>query len=117
MKKKQLILSFTLAITVLFSILFQSFHSYEHLAKQFTAKECVHHYNSYNHTEITHHHQTLEVCYVCHFSFSNYITPIAFVFQILDFQNVTFYFSKTFETVISFSGSLYGYRGPPFFLI
>ncbi|WP_066312614.1 hypothetical protein ACRASX_05940 [Flavobacterium sp. TMP13] len=113
MKRRQLLLSFTLAMTVLFSILFQSIHSYEHLVTQLTEKECRHQYNNNNHTEVTHHHHSLEVCYVCHFAFSSYINPAEFVFQTLSFQNVTPYFFTSSETIFSFSGSMYAYRGPP----
>jgi phosphopantetheinyl transferase (holo-ACP synthase) len=42
-------------MTVLFSILFQSLHTYEHFAKQFAEKEC-HQKEYYGEPEITHQH-------------------------------------------------------------
>ena len=111
MKKKKLIINLSLAIAVLFSMLFQSYHSYEHLAKQLSQKECHHKYNSSS--EITHQHHNLEHCYVCEFSFGSYISPDTFSYQLnADYLEIP-YFLTVNEAVIPFSGSLYSHRGPP----
>ncbi|MFI0492139.1 MAG: hypothetical protein ACH345_11650, partial [Flavobacterium sp.] len=72
MKKKLILINFTLMIVVLFSILFQSFHSYEHLAKELSQEICHHKYNLHK-TEFTHQHNNFEHCSICEFTFSNYI--------------------------------------------
>ncbi|MBK0369296.1 hypothetical protein [Flavobacterium agrisoli] len=113
MKNKQLILSFTLAVTVLFSILFQSIHSYEHLKQQLAQVDCHHHYNTANHTEITHKHHAFEMCSVCHFSFSYSVAPQDFSFQVLHFQQLLSCAIIIPDGIISFSGSSYSLRGPP----
>lgn len=112
MKKKQLIISISLAITVLFSILFQSFHSYEHIVQEFSVKQCHHEYNVTN-VEITHQHHNFDYCYVCHFALSSYITPEKFTLQLPFFQDEIPYFLPFSETTTLFSGSLYSLRGPP----
>ncbi|MCD0474431.1 hypothetical protein LPB87_08480 [Flavobacterium sp. EDS] len=112
MKRKQLIISISLTMTVLFSMLFQSFHSYEHIVQEFSKKQCHHEYNVTN-TEITHQHHNLDYCYVCHFAISSYITPERFTFQLPVFHDEIPYFFTFSETAISFSGSLYSLRGPP----
>ena len=111
MKKKKLIINLSLAIAVLFSMLFQSYHSYEHLAKQLSQKECHHKYNSSS--EITHQHHNLEHGDVCEFSFGSYISPDTFSYQLnADYLEIP-YFLTVNEAVIPFSGSLYSHRGPP----
>jgi hypothetical protein len=112
MKKKQLILSLSFAATVLFSILFQSIHSYEHIAKQLSEKQCHHKYNDPS-GEITHQHHNYDLCYVCHFAFGSYIVPEHFSFQFHTFQHDVPYFLTFSENVFTFSGSAYLLRGPP----
>ncbi len=112
MKKNKFILSFSLVITVLFSILFQSIHSYEHLLKQISEKHCDHKYNVSG-TEITHQHHHVDHCDVCHFALSSYITPINFSYNLYSISREIPYFFNENETIISFSGSLYSLRGPP----
>lgn len=112
MKRKQLILSVSLALTVLFSILFQSIHSYEHIVKQLSEKQCHHNYNDPN-GEITHQHHDYELCYVCHFVFGSYIVPEQFAFQFHTFNFEVPYFAATAEKIFSFSESTYLLRGPP----
>ncbi|MFV8360393.1 hypothetical protein [Flavobacterium sp. LS1P3] len=112
MKKNKLIVSLSLIVTVLFSMLFQSFHTYEHLEKQLSKKQCHHKYNVTG-TEITHQHHKLDHCYVCEFAFGSYITPKDFSYQLYSNSAEIPYFFTTAETVISFSGSLYSLRGPP----
>lgn len=112
MKRKQFITSISLALMVLFSILFQSVHSYEHIAKQLSEKKCHHNYNDAN-GEITHQHHSDDACYVCHFSFGSYITPEKFSFNFYNNPKEIAYLFSFSENVISFSGSLYSLRGPP----
>ncbi|MDN3675637.1 hypothetical protein QWY99_21630 [Flavobacterium branchiarum] len=112
MKKKQFIISFSLAMTILFSMLFQSVHSYEHIVQEFSEKQCHHEYNVTN-TEITHQHHNFDFCYVCHFALSSYITPEKFTFQVPFFQDEIPYFFPFSEKPVLFSGSLYSLRGPP----
>jgi uncharacterized membrane protein len=113
MKKNKLIISLSLAIAVLFSILFQSFHTYDHLEKQLSQKQCHHKYNV-TQKEITHQHHKLDHCYVCDFTFGSYISPKEFSYQLYSAYKEIPYFISTEETVLSFSGSLYSLRGPPF---
>ena len=112
MKKNKLIVSLSLIVTVLFSMLFQSLHTYEHLAKQLSQKQCYHKYNVTG-AEITHQHQKVDHCYVCEFAFGSYITPKDFSYQLYSSIEEIPYFFTTAEKVISFSGSLYSLRGPP----
>jgi len=111
MKKNKLIISLSLAIAVLFSILFQSIHTYEHLEKQLPQKQCHHKYSSSS--EITHQHHNFDHCNVCEFSFGSYISPKQFSYQLYSTYKQIPYFIGAKETVLSFSGSLYSLRGPP----
>jgi len=112
MKNKFAIINFCLMITVLFSMLFQSLHTYEHVAKQLSQKQCHHKYNVTG-TEITHQHHKLDYCYVCEFALGSYITPKDCSNQLYFGIEEIPYFLTVSETVISFSGSLYSLRGPP----
>lgn len=102
-------------ISVLFSILLQSFHSYGHLAKQLSEKECHHKYTSKQ--EITHQHHNFDRCFVCDFKMSNFINSHILYFQ---FQNTIIPFGYTFfesrEISPFFKGSLFALRAPPFFI-
>ncbi|WP_278034259.1 hypothetical protein [Flavobacterium nitratireducens] len=112
MKRKQIIYSVTLVAGVLFSILFQSFHSYEHLEKQLSHTVC-HHKTTQNKNEITHQHKVFEQCEVCHFAFSSFVqTQIANYHFFVDYKEIPF-FSKEQRSIVSFPGSLYAHRGPP----
>ncbi|WP_166922598.1 hypothetical protein [Flavobacterium poyangense] len=112
MKKKQLILSVSFALTVLFSILFQSIHSYEHIVKQLSEKQCHHDYNDPS-GEITHQHHNYDVCFVCHFSFESYVLPEQFSFQFHTTTEGIPYFFTLSEKIFSFPESAYLLRGPP----
>ena len=112
MKRKHLLFCFTMALAVLFSILFQSFHGYEHLNKQLSHKIC-NHGPSQNKTELTHQHQVFEICTVCTFQFNSFIDLKFISYHCFsDFRPIPF-FSKEQKEIISFFGSLYTYRGPP----
>lgn len=115
MKKRYIIINVFLAFTVLFSILFQSVHSYEHHSEELSEKHCDHQYSK-NKTEVSHAHKVVENCEVCHFHFSSFTTTKFYEFQFHKNKLVTnpplFHFQKhsTF-----FKGSLFALRAPPIF--
>ena len=112
MKKSLTNLCFGLSVVILFSILFQSVHSYEHLAKQLSEKKC--HHNHVSDHEITHEHHKFEQCFVCDFSFSNYISSDIFDFKLNEkFVFSTLTFTKSKEITQYFKGSLFALRAPP----
>ena len=113
MQNKKLILSMSLVMTVLFSILFQSLHTYEHFVQQFADKECHHKKNNYGEPEITHQHHSQDDCKVCHFSFGSYITPKVLGYNLLLKYKQVPYFYGTQQDIFIFSGSMYSHRGPP----
>lgn len=96
-------------VTVLFAILFQSLHSYEHILEEesvFThvdsSKKDVH-TNDHNH----------EKCFVCEFTFSNFIGTEFTSFQFKQpFKAIAYSFFYN-ETPSFFSGSQFSLRGPP----
>jgi hypothetical protein len=116
MKNRQFITSISLALTVLFSILFQSLHSYEHISEQLTAEKCHHDYSDKN-GQITHQHTAAENCYICHFSFASYLLPDHNSVEFTTKQTEIPYFYTPVEPVFTFSGNHYFLRGPPAALI
>ena len=116
MKKRFAILSSFLMITVLFSILFQSIHSYEHLAKQLSQKQCHHKYNSKE--EITHQHHNFDHCFVCDFTISSFLSSgiSCFEFNKINIPSgYTFFQSRAIPHF--FKGSLFALRAPPIFIV
>lgn len=115
MKKKFVIVNFLLALAVLFAMLFQSVHSFEHLSQQFSEKECHHNYTSKQ--EITHQHHNFDHCFVCDFKMSHFTYS---GFSNFEFNNTiissgyTFFESK--EITEFFKGSLFALRAPPVFI-
>jgi hypothetical protein len=112
MKKKFSILNLVLTIAVLFSMLTQSVHSYEHVLKEFSKKKCYHKVTSG--TEITHQHNKFHSCYLCNFSISsflstdvNYSEPSILVLSSSNSSAI----SK--EITQFFKGSLFALRAPP----
>lgn len=102
-----------MSLTVLFAMLFQTIHSYEHVYRQLTEKHCDHKYAAHE-KQITHSHTVENNCPVCHFSFSTFISNS---FYTLSFHKVnqvisTVFFYKT-VTSIFFKGSLFALRAPP----
>jgi hypothetical protein len=95
--------------TVLFAILFQTLHSYEHfLGEAITihkvdSKKLDLHQNDHNH----------EKCFVCEFTFSSFLASEkpSFTF-ISEFVNVPYHFPITVNPTV-FSGSIFQLRGPP----
>ena len=115
MRKKIVILSAFLIASVLFSILFQSIHSFEHFVIERAEKHCHHDYKSDK--EITHQHHSLDHCYVCDSSIGNYITPDFHSFQV-NFEIAPLpYFLNVPEIITFFSGSNSSLRGPPQFIV
>jgi hypothetical protein len=112
MKKKFSILSYVLTMTVLLSMLFQSVHKYEHIAKQLSEIQCVHEKNST--TEITHQHHNFDFCGICAYKLSNFTFLGFATFELntleLSTKNVDFEF---YEITQFFTGSLFALRAPP----
>ena len=67
MKQKLQITNAFLGLMVLFSVLFQSIHTFEHVIQQFSGKICVHKYSDDATLNHSHH---WEKCSVCDFAFS-----------------------------------------------
>lgn len=112
MLKKVVIANSLMSVVILFAILFQSVHSYEHLSKQLTEKKCLH--KSDYSKNITHKHNTFDKCFVCEFAFSSAINnPVqSFVFSNdCQFFKTHSYFLK--ESIPYFSGISYSLRGSP----
>jgi hypothetical protein len=116
MKKKFLILNYLMPVVLLFSIVFQAVHSYEHIEEQFSEKKCLHRQVS-NH-ELTHQHQTFEHCFVCDFALNNFVTQD---FLYFNFENIAVTsqspFSNSKEITLFFRGSLFALRAPPSFIV
>jgi hypothetical protein len=112
MKKKFSIFSFVLTFTVLFSMLFESLHKYEHVAAQLAEVQCVHEKNSA--TEITHQHHNYDFCGVCAHKLSTFTFSFqtAFDLVVLDHFSKSADF-KSKEITQFFKGSLFALRGPP----
>jgi hypothetical protein len=112
MKNKFVFINLALSVAVLFSILFQSVHGYEHWTKQVSEKKCQHEHHS--DTELTHPHEAFEKCFVCAFAFSSGITPDSFSYE---FQKTAldlatpFNISRAFPSF--FKGALFSLRAPP----
>lgn len=112
MKKKFSICSLVLTLTVLFSMLFQSVHKYEHIAQQLSEVQCVHKKNSS--TEITHQHHGYDFCGVCAFKVSSFTFLFLPTFEsnTLELPLKNSAFAST-EITQFFKGSLFALRAPP----
>lgn len=102
-----------MSLTVLFAMLFQTIHSYEHIYKQLTDKPCDHQYVD-GQKQITHTHSVDSHCHVCHFAFSTFIPNS---FETLYFHKVnpetSYVYFYTRDTSTFFKGSLFALRAPP----
>ena len=102
-----------MGLMILFAIVFQSFHSFEHLIKEFSSKKCHHNYNHHK-REITHGHDSLEKCFVCEFAFSSYHKPEK---KGNTYVTIDIFTKKSFTYSIDvpkkFKGALFSLRGPP----
>ncbi|MFA9191936.1 hypothetical protein AAGV28_11215 [Flavobacterium sp. FZUC8N2.13] len=114
MKKKYIIINVLLSIAVLFSILFQSVHAYNHHSEQMGAKHS--HQHSKNKADISNNHSISEKCFTCDFSFSSFTTTDFYVFP-FNKNNVVGTSISNFTPQPSsfFKGSLFSLRGPPIF--
>ncbi|HSD14400.1 MAG TPA: hypothetical protein VLB74_07105 [Flavobacterium sp.] len=115
MNKKLQHFSLSLLIALLFAILFQSAHSYEHLAKQFTEEHCDHKYD-HSKTEFSHSHHEFDDCFTCDFSFSNYIPVEFFSFALVKTSETKSQSFSITEKPVVFSGNFIPLRGPPCFI-
>jgi hypothetical protein len=107
-EKKFSILNLILTIAVLFSMLSQSVHSYEHVPKEFS-KKCYHKLTSS--TEITHQHNKFHSC-LCSFSISsffiadvNYPEPSILVLSSGNSSTIS-------KEIIHLQGKPFALRGP-----
>lgn len=109
MKKKLVIVNLYLMMAVLFTILFQSVHTYRHLIEDYfeEPEHCDHSQNG-----LSHHHNA-DDCSVCDFAFWYYIKPPIFNYRLYFPLKPVPYIYKEVEQISSFSGSLFSYRGPP----
>ncbi|HEU0126318.1 MAG TPA: hypothetical protein VFQ56_08435 [Flavobacterium sp.] len=113
MKNRVVIVNFLASFAVLFAMLFQTVHSYEHFFKQLSEKPCEHH-NSANQKEITHSHELDTKCHICHFTFSTFI-PNSFQAVIFEKTHIESKPIYTYTQSVStfFKGSLFALRAPP----
>lgn len=102
-------------MAVLFPILFQTLHSYEHHSEDIVAKN----YNFSkleNNFELSTDHSISEKCIICNFNLSSFTTTDFYVFQFHENGAVAhypkFYFKNQF---FFFKGSLFSLRAPPIF--
>jgi len=115
MKKRFAIINSALMAAVLFSMLLQSVHSFEHIHNLFSEKECHHKYSGQ--TEISHQHHPFDECFVCEFTFSAFITPQNISFTFDTPQGIIPYCCSTTEVVYTFPRIPYSLRGPPSFVV
>jgi hypothetical protein len=116
MKKRLTIINTFLIVAVLFSMLFQSIHSYEHFEKQLSEKKCYHKLNLSS--QITHQHHGFDHCFVCEFTLSNFTTLKINSFEFKNYNthfNYSFLYSKKISQY--FKGSLFQLRAPPYFIV
>lgn len=116
MKKKIVVVNLLMSFAVLFAMLFQTVHSYEHILRQASEKHCEHKTTA-GQKQITHSHTVDANCHICHFAFSTFIPNS---FQALSFHKITvetsykFFYSKVYTAF--FKGSLFALRAPPAFI-
>jgi hypothetical protein len=117
MKSSAAILRFSLGAIILFAMLLQSFHSFGHLAKQFSEKHCAHKYASGT-NEISHSHHDFERCFSCEFTFSHFVSTDVFSLQRhISIPDSGYTATRSREILSYFRGSLFSYRGPPAFIV
>lgn len=115
MKKKFIIINVLLSLAVLFSILFQLIHSYEHHFEQLEAKHYID-YQCENKTKITQDHNVHEKCFTCDFSFSLFTETNVCFFQFHKNNALIHIPLFSFQEHSSFfKGCLFLLRAPPLF--
>lgn len=106
-----------MGLMILFAISFQSVHSFEHLKKQFSEKECIHVYHKHK-TEINHSHYDFEKCFVCDFTFhpSSFDFKEQFQFIVKNFWPFS---NSNYCLKINdfFIGKNFRLRAPPIFMV
>ena len=115
MKKRIIIVNLLMAVAVLFSILFQSLHSFEHF-EQHASEKCAHYKDPKGKNVLSHSHHKdndSDKCFVCEFNFSSFIRADALHYQLFPGHKTIPYFPGTSEVCISHSGCDYLLRGPP----
>ncbi|WP_353082840.1 hypothetical protein [Flavobacterium sp.] len=113
MKSKYALISMIFGLAIVFAITLQSVHSYDHITRAFSEKQCHHKYAA-NKTEIGHSHHDSDHCFVCEFTLSScsqIILEDYFLKTHSFFKKVTFFHST--ENISFFSGCIYSLRGPP----
>ena len=117
MKNKFVFVNFSLMVAVLFAMLYQSVHSYEHLLVQLSQQKCNQKHITKG-IQVTHEHNDFEHCFSCEFLFSNFISSnlsvIKFSTNIVFFEDIFFYVKQINQF---YNGISYSLRGPPFFKI
>lgn len=111
MKRKVLLVNVFLSVAVLFSMLLQSVHSFEHLSKLFSEKECHHVYSGK--TEISHQHHPFDECLSCEFTFSSFVCPELFHFDFLVAQPSSVKIFTADQSLVVISNTTLFVRGPP----
>ena len=117
MNKKRVLISLFFGLAVLFAIVLQSVHTFNHLEQELTTKVCHHKYAK-NQTEFTHAHHNLDHCFVCEFTFSTSIKSDFFTFTFKKGEipvSYSYFYSR--EITQSFRGSLFALRAPPSFIV
>ncbi len=117
MIKKNSLVSFVFGLAILLAIVLQSTHSFIHLEKELTQKQCLHHYAK-NQSQFTHAHHNLDRCFVCEFAFSTSIKSDNFSFafkKVVVPVSYSYFYSK--EITQSFRGSLFTLRAPPSYIV
>ena len=117
MKKKYLIINLLLSMAVLFSILFQSIHFYDHYSEQKLTKQSVE-YFSKNKTEINSSYSISEKCTTCDFHFSSFTANDFYLFSFYKnnvVKPLTFFFSHQhfsfFINILLFSKDVFSRFG------
>ncbi|MDI9312541.1 MAG: hypothetical protein QM535_20185 [Limnohabitans sp.] len=115
MKNKVKIVSLFFWGVLLFSISFQSVHSFEHLLKELVKKHCEHVYD-YSNTTISHDHNDFDHCFECEFTLTSFTFSDFIAFDVrhqVQFINAVG-FSYVSKSAIKFSSTITP-RGPPIF--
>ncbi|MEI7508203.1 MAG: hypothetical protein WCJ62_01925 [Flavobacterium sp.] len=117
MNKKRSGISLFFGWAVLFAIVLQSVHTFNHLEKELTEKQCHHRYAK-NITEFTHAHHNNDHCFMCEFTFSTSLNTDFFTFNVKNVQilvsKIQFHCKAISQ---SFRGSLFALRAPPIFMV
>jgi hypothetical protein len=112
MRKKYALVNLGLMLSVLFTMLVQSLHSFEHLHQLFQEKECHHTYTG--NTELSHQHHPFDQCNVCEFTLGAFVPPSNLAYNTIEKPPLPLYSSHYSKDIISFfKGSLFALRGPP----